>query len=320
VTKDWGLKDLLGLEGLGAAQIEAILDAAASFKKASPKDLLAGRTVAFLFSEPSTRTRSSFEQAALRLGAEALSFSAAGSSLAKGETMLDTMRNLEAVGVTHFVVRHERSGVLEDLAPRIGASVINAGDGWHEHPTQALLDLMTLRERWGSFEGRRVVVLGDVRHSRVARSNLFALKSLGAEVTFCGPTPLVPDAFSALGARVSHDVEEALRGADAVNVLRLQLERMEQGFVPSLADYARAYQLTPARAALMKPDALVLHPGPMNRGVEIASEAADGPRSVILEQVANGVFVRMAALALCDRARTDAAPAPRRTAARVRHG
>ena len=294
---------MLGLERLSPAQIEAILDKAASFKESPPSDLLAGRTVAFLFSEPSTRTRSSFEMAAKRLGAEVLSFSAAGSSLAKGETILDTMRNLQAVGVTHFVVRHERSGVLEDLAPAVKACVVNAGDGWHEHPTQALLDVMTLRERWGGFKGRRVVVLGDIRHSRVARSNLFALKKLGAKVVFCGPTALVPDAFRDLGATVEHDLEKALKGADAVNVLRLQLERMEQGFVSSLSDYALAYQLTTERADLMKPDALVLHPGPMNRGVEISSEAADGPRSVILEQVANGVFVRMAVLALCEEAR-----------------
>jgi len=304
VTKDWGRKDLLGLEGLGAAEIEALLDEAASFQESPPKNVLAGRTVAFLFSEASTRTRSSFEEAALRLGAEPLSFSAAGSSLAKGETMLDTMKNLEAIGVTHFVVRHERSGVLEDLAPKVAASVVNAGDGWHEHPTQALLDLLTLRELWGGFKGKRVVILGDIRHSRVARSNLFALKKLGAKVTFCGPTPLVPDAFAAIGAQVEHDVEKALKGADAVNVLRLQLERMEQGFVTSLADYALSYQLTQARAALMKPDAPVLHPGPMNRGVEIASEVADGPRSLILKQVSNGVFVRMAVLAACDRGRT----------------
>ncbi len=305
MTKDWGRKDLLGLETLSAAEIEGILDEAASFKKTPSPQLLAGRTVAFLFSEASTRTRSSFEAAALRLGAECLSFSAAGSSLSKGESMLDTMLNLQAVGVTHFVVRHERSGILEDLAPRVNASVVNAGDGWHEHPTQGLLDLLTLKERWGSFKGRKVVILGDIRHSRVARSNLFALKKLGAKVVFCGPTPLVPDAFAALGATVEHDVEKALKGADAVNVLRLQLERMEQGFISSLADYALVYQLTPARAMLMKPDALVLHPGPMNRGVEIASEVADGPRSVILEQVTNGVFVRMAALALCDRGRND---------------
>jgi aspartate carbamoyltransferase catalytic subunit len=303
VTKDWGHKDLLGLERLSAGEIETILETASDFKKSSPKAPLAGRSVAFLFSEPSTRTRSSFEMAAMKLGAEPLSFSAAGSSLSKGETMLDTMLNLQAVGATHFIVRHERSGVLEDLAPKVKACVINAGDGWHEHPTQALLDLMTLKERWGSFKGRKVVILGDIRHSRVARSNLFALKKLGAKVVFCGPTPLCPDAFASLGASVEHDVERALAGADAVNVLRLQIERMDQGFVPSMADYALSFKLTPARVERMKPDAFVLHPGPMNRGVEIDSEVADGPRSLILEQVANGVFVRMAVLALCERGR-----------------
>ena len=304
MTNDLRFKDMLGLERLSPAQIEATLDKASSFKKSSPPDLLAGRAVAFLFTEPSTRTRSSFEIAAKRLGAEVLSFSAAGSSLSKGETMLDTMLDLEAAGATHFVVRHERSGVLEGLAPAVKACVVNAGDGCHEHPTQALLDLMTLRERWGGFKGRKVVVLGDIRHSRVARSNLFALKKLGAKVVFCGPTPLVPDAFKELGAIVEHDVEKALRGADAVNVLRMQTERMDQGFIASPSDYALSYQLTPERADLMKRDALVLHPGPMNRGVEISSEVAEGPRSVALEQVANGVFVRMAVLALCDEGRT----------------
>ena len=295
---------MLGLEGLSASEIETILDLAASFKPAPPSDLLKGRTVAFIFTEPSTRTRSSFEMAAKRLGADVLSFSPVGSSLSKGETLLDTFLNLQAVGVTHFVVRHERSGVLENLAPLLKASVINAGDGWHEHPTQALLDLLTLRERWGSFKGKKIVILGDIRHSRVARSNLFALKKLGAKVTFCGPTPLCPDDFAALGATIEHNVEKALKGADAVNVLRLQIERMDQGFVPSLADYALAYQLTPERVELMKPEALVMHPGPINRGVELASEVADGPRSVILEQVANGVLARMAVLALCEEGRS----------------
>lgn len=302
--RDWEKKDLLGLEGLSASEIESILDLAASFKAAPPTDLLKGRTVAFLFTEASTRTRSSFEMAAKRLGADALSFSPVGSSLSKGETLLDTFLNLQAVGVTHFVVRHERSGVLENLAPLLKASVINAGDGWHEHPTQALLDLLTLRDRWGSFKGKKVVILGDIRHSRVARSNLFALKKLGAKVVFCGPTPLCPDDFSALGAIVEHDLTKALKNADAVNVLRLQIERMDQGFVPSLADYALTYQLTPERVELMKPEALVLHPGPINRGVEISSEVADGPRSVILEQVANGVLARMAVLALCEEGRS----------------
>ncbi|MDX6770916.1 MAG: aspartate carbamoyltransferase catalytic subunit [Elusimicrobiota bacterium] len=303
MTKDWRRKDLLGLQELSAAEIELILDTAAAFKKSPPKPLPAGRLVAFLFSEASTRTRSSFEAAALRLGVKVLSFSAAGSSLAKGETMLDTLLNLEAIGVTHFVVRHERSGVLEDLAPKVKACVLNAGDGWHEHPTQALLDAFTLREKWGSLKGRKVVILGDIRHSRVARSNAWALKKLGAKVVFCGPTALVPDGLSGLAA-IEHDLTKALKGADAVNVLRLQLERMEQGFVASLPDYAEAYRLTPERFALAKPDAWVLHPGPMNRGVEIASELADGPRSLILEQVANGVLVRMSVLSLLDSGRS----------------
>ncbi len=281
-----------------------MLDLAASFKAAPPTDLLKGRTVAFIFTEASTRTRSSFEMAAKRLGADALGFSPVGSSLAKGETLLDTFLNLEAVGVTHFVVRHGQSGALEDLAPLLKASVINAGDGWHEHPTQALLDLLTLRERRQSFKGKKIVILGDILHSRVARSNLFALKKLGAQVVFCGPTPLCPDDFTALGAIVEHDIEKALRDADAVNVLRLQIERMDQGFISTLADYAQTYQLTPARVSLMKPEAVVLHPGPINRGVEIASEVADGPRSLILEQVANGVFARMAVLALCEKGRS----------------
>lgn len=302
--RDWEKKDLLGLEGLSATEIETILDLAASFKSSPPTDLLKGRTVAFIFTEASTRTRSSFEMAAKRLGADVLSFSPVGSSLSKGETLLDTFLNLQAVGVTHLVVRHERSGVLEDLAPLLKASVINAGDGWHEHPTQALLDLLTLRERWGSFKGKKIVILGDIRHSRVARSNLFALKKLGAKVVFCGPSPLCPDDFAALGATVEHDAAKALKNADAVNVLRLQIERMDQGFVPSLADYALAYQLTPARVELMKPEALVMHPGPINRGVEISSEVADGPRSVILEQVANGVLARMAVLVLCEQGRS----------------
>ena len=302
--RDWERKDLLGLEGLSASEIEVILDLAASFKTAPPTDLLKSRTVAFLFTESSTRTRSSFEIAAKRLGCGVLSFSPAGSSLSKGETLLDTFLNLQAVGATHFVVRHERSGVLDDLAPLLAASVINAGDGAHEHPTQALLDLLTLRERWGGFKGKKIVILGDIRHSRVARSNLFALKKLGAKVVFCGPTPLCPDDFSELGASVEHNVEKALKGADAVNVLRLQTERMEQGFVPSLGDYSLAYQLTPARVELMKPEALVLHPGPINRGIEISSEVADGPRSLILEQVANGVLVRMAVLSLCEQGRS----------------
>jgi aspartate carbamoyltransferase catalytic subunit len=299
VAKDWDRKDLLGLETLSAQELELILDTAEPFAKdaRSRHDALAGRSVAFVFSEPSTRTRSSFEMAAVRLGADVLGFSAFGSSASKGESMLDTMRNLEAIGAEFFVVRHEHSGVLEPLAPVVKASLLNAGDGFHEHPTQALLDVFTLRKRFGRISGLRVVILGDILHSRVARSNIHALKTLGARVTVCGPSSLIPRGIEKLGARVTHDLDAALAQADAVNVLRLQLERMKTNLVASMPDYARRYGLTTERLAPHK-DLLVMHPGPINRGVELSSEAADGPGSVILEQVSNGVAVRMAVLSL----------------------
>lgn len=300
--KGWTRKDLLGLEGLSASEISSILDAAAAFKKAKPASTLAGRTVAFLFSEPSTRTRSSFEIAARRLGAEVLGFSAAGSSLLKGETLLDTIKNLEAMGVDFFIVRHEVSGVLEPLAPKTSCSIINAGDGAHEHPTQALLDLFTLREKKGTLKGLKVTIVGDILHSRVARSNIHGLKALGAKVVVCGPAALIPAGVEELGVTVTHDLDKALAGCDAVNVLRLQLERQQQNLITSVSDYFASYGVTEERLS-RAPDCLVLHPGPMNRGVEISSEAADGTRSVILEQVANGVFVRMAVLSLLDKAR-----------------
>ncbi len=298
MAQNWDKKDLLGLRELSAADITQLLDAAVPFKTSPPSQELAGRTVAFLFTEPSTRTRSSFEVAARRLGAEVLGFAVASSSLLKGETLLDTVKNLEAMGVDYFIVRHEQSGALEPLAPRADASIVNAGDGSHEHPTQALLDLFTLRERKGTLKGLKVVILGDILHSRVARSNIHALRKFGARVTVCGPIPLMPRGIDALGVTVSHDLGEALKGADAVNVLRIQLERQKQNLITSVGDYYRAYGLTPERLALAKPDCLVLHPGPMNRGVEIASEVADGPQSAILEQVKNGVAVRMAVLSL----------------------
>ncbi len=298
----WARKDLLGLEGLSAQEIETILDAAASFKGAPVSDALASRTVAFLFSEPSTRTRSSFEMAAHRLGAHVLGFSAASSSLLKGESLLDTMKNLEAMGVDYFVVRHETSGVLEPIAGLVRASIVNAGDGAHEHPTQALLDLFTLRERKGRIKGLRVVIVGDILHSRVARSNIHGLRALGARVTVCGPATLIPRQIERMGVRVSHDLSAALEDADAVNVLRLQLERQKQNLVTSVSDYFQSFGLTAERLKPF-PDCLVLHPGPINRGVEIASDVADGPQSVILDQVANGVAVRMAVLSLLDQAR-----------------
>jgi aspartate carbamoyltransferase catalytic subunit len=301
-VKDWGRKDLLGLESLSAGEIESLLDAAASFKKSPPKQTLK-RTVTFLFSEPSTRTRSSFEVAARRLGAEVLGFTTASSSLLKGESLLDTIWNLEAMGVDLFVVRHEHSGVLEPLVSQTKASLINAGDGAHEHPTQALLDLFTIREKKGKIKGLKVVIVGDILHSRVARSNIHGLKKLGAKVTVCGPQSLMPAGIAKMGCTVSHDLDKALEGADAVNVLRLQLERQKQNLVTSVGDYYQAFGVTPERMAA-HPDCLVLHPGPMNRGVEIASAVADGPQSVILEQVANGVLVRMAVLSALDSWRT----------------
>jgi aspartate carbamoyltransferase catalytic subunit len=299
VANDWNRKDLLGLETLSASELELILDTAEPFA-ADPRsraDSLAGRSVAFVFSEPSTRTRSSFEAAARRLGADILGFSAVSSSASKGETLLDTVRNLEAVGAEYFVVRHEVSGALEPLAPMVGASLLNAGDGFHEHPTQALLDVFTLRRKKGGLKGLKVVILGDILHSRVARSNIHALRALGARVTVCGPASLIPKGIEKMGARVSHDLDAALEGADAVNVLRLQLERQKQNLIASLPDYTRRYGLTEERLA-PHANLLVLHPGPINRGVELASAVADGPQSAILEQVANGVAIRMAVLTL----------------------
>ena len=302
-AKVWQRKDLLGLQGLSVAEIETLLNAADQFKKdRNLKDnSLSGRTVAFLFSEPSTRTRSSFEVAAKKLGADILGFSIASSSLLKGESLLDTIKNLEAMGIDYCIIRHEESGVLENIAPRVKASLLNAGDGAHEHPTQALLDIMTMREKKGSIQGLRVVIVGDILHSRVARSNIFALKKLGARVTVCGPGALIPKDIEKLGAKVSHDLDSSLKDADAVNVLRLQLERQKDNYVTSVSDYFESFGLTNERLAKAKAGCLVLHPGPMNRGVEIASDVADGPQSVILEQVQNGVFVRMAALALLER-------------------
>ena len=302
---EWGRKDLLGLEDLSAAEIESILDLAASFKGSHPlsEAPLKRRTVAFLFTEPSTRTRSSFEVAARRLGCEVLGFQTAASSLLKGESLLDTIWNLEAMGIDFFLIRHEHSGVLEPLAPQTKASLINAGDGAHEHPTQALLDMFTLREKKGKLKGLKVVIVGYITHSRVARSNIHGLKKLGAKVTVCGPAALIPKGIEKLGCAVSHDLDRALEGADAVNVLRLQLERQKQNLVTSVGDYYQAFGVDGARLEA-HPDLIVLHPGPMNRGVEISSAVADGPRSAILEQVSNGVLVRMAVLSLLDSWRT----------------
>jgi aspartate carbamoyltransferase catalytic subunit len=260
--------------------------------------VLRGKTIVNLFFEPSTRTRVSFEFAEKRLSADTVNISSSGSSVAKGETLVDTARNLEAMKIDMVVMRHGASGAARFLAERIPSNVVNAGDGRHEHPTQGLLDLLTIRDHRGKIEGLRVCIVGDVLHSRVARSNIFGLLALGAEVAVCGPRTLLPVGIEQMGVTVFDRVEAALEWADVLNVLRLQLERMEGGFVPSLREYNRIYGVSRARLEAAPREVLVLHPGPMNRGVEIDSDVADGPQSVILNQVTNGVAVRMAVLYL----------------------
>jgi len=296
-------KDLIGIEGLSADQIVSILDTAEPFKEISERRIkkvpvLRGKTIVNLFLEPSTRTRISFEFAEKRLSADTVNITATGSSVEKGETLVDTARNLEAMRIDMVVIRHGSSGAARFLAERIPSNVVNAGDGSHEHPTQALLDLLTIRDHFGKLEGLKVCIVGDILHSRVARSNIFGLLKLGAEVAVCGPMTLLPSGIDALGVRVFRRLEEAIAWADVLNVLRLQLERMKAGFVPSLREYNRIYGVSAERLKKARPDLLVLHPGPMNRGVEIDSDVADGPRSVILRQVTNGVAVRMAVLYL----------------------
>jgi aspartate carbamoyltransferase catalytic subunit len=301
---DSGLgKDLIGLETLSGDTISAILDTAEPFKEISERAIkkvpvLRGKTIVNLFFEPSTRTRISFEFAEKRLGADTVNVAASGSSVVKGETLVDTARNLEAMRIDMVVIRHGSSGAAQFLADRIPSNVINAGDGQHEHPTQALLDLLTLRDSFGRIEGLKVCIVGDVVHSRVARSNIFGLQKLGAEVAVCGPRSLIPAAIEDLGVQVFTHVEDAIQWADALNVLRLQLERMNAGYIPSLREYNRVYGVTQARLDRAPGDTVILHPGPMNRGVEIDSDVADGPQSVILPQVTNGVAVRMAVLYL----------------------
>jgi len=295
--------DLIGLESLSREQILTILDTAEPFKDVSDRQIkklpvLRGKTVVNLFFEPSTRTRISFEFAEKRLSADTVNMSSAGSSVSKGETLVDTARNLEAMRIDMVVIRHWASGAAAFLAERIPSTVINAGDGAHEHPTQALLDLFTLREHFGRIEGLKVCIMGDILHSRVARSNIFGLLKLGAEVGVCGPPTLIPPGVSELGVQRFVRVEEAIEWADALNVLRLQLERMQSGFIPSLREYNRVYGVSSARLRAAPREVLILHPGPINRGVEIDSDVADGPQSVVLRQVTNGVAVRMAVLYL----------------------
>ena len=315
-------KDLLGLEPLTSEQITLILDTAEPFKEISERQIkkvptLRGMTVVNLFFEPSTRTRISFEFAEKRLSADTVNVATSGSSLVKGETLVDTARNLEAMRIDMVVIRHGSSGAAQFLAERIESNVINAGDGMHEHPTQGLLDLLTLRDKLGDLAGRRVCLVGDVLHSRVARSNIAGLQKLGAEVAVCGPRSLLPNAIDALGVRVFDRVETAIEWADALNVLRLQFERMTGGYIPSQREYNRVFGVTRARLDRAPRDLLILHPGPMNRGVEIDSDVADGPHSVILHQVTNGVAVRMAVLYLLAGGRPDLADAAKAGEARA---
>jgi aspartate carbamoyltransferase catalytic subunit len=296
-------KDLIGLESLSPGQIVTILDTAEPFKEISERRIkkvpvLRGKTIVNLFLEPSTRTRISFEFAEKRLSADTVNIAESGSSVTKGETLVDTARNLEAMRIDMVVIRHGSSGAAGFLAERIPSNVVNAGDGRHEHPTQGLLDLLTIRDRLGKIAGLRVCIVGDILHSRVARSNIYGLLKLGAEVAVCGPPTLLPHGIDQLGVRVFTRVEEAIEWAHVLNVLRLQLERMTAGYVPSLREYNRIWGISNERLDRAGHDVLILHPGPMNRGVEIDSDVADGPHSVILKQVTNGVAIRMAVLYL----------------------
>jgi aspartate carbamoyltransferase catalytic subunit len=299
----WNRKHLLDIESLTAEEILTVLDTARAFKAVGERAIkkvpaLRGKTVINLFIEPSTRTRTSFELSEQRLSADIINFTAEASSLKKGETLKDTARNLEALNVDFIVIRHRAAGAPHFLARSVNASVINAGDGAHEHPTQALLDAFTIRERKGKIDGLNVTILGDILYSRVARSNIWGLTKLGAKVTLCGPSTLVPKTFEQMGCRVTYNVEEALRDADIIHLLRIQHERQRKTMFPSLGEYTTLFGLTKARLARTKPDALIMHPGPINRGVEIDSDIADSGRSLILEQVTNGLAVRMAALFL----------------------
>ncbi len=310
-------KDLLGLESLTAEQIRLVLDTAIPFRQISERQIkkvptLRGSTIVNLFFEASTRTRISFEFAEKRLSADTVNVASTGSSVSKGETLVDTARNLEAMKIDMVVIRHGASGAAQFLAERIESNVVNAGDGTHEHPTQGLLDLMTLRDHLGDIAGKRVCIVGDVLHSRVARSNIFGLLKLGAEVGVCGPRSLLPNAIGEMGVTVFDRVEEAIAWADALNVLRLQLERMQAGYIPSQREYNRVFGVTRARLDRAPRDILILHPGPMNRGVEIDSDVADGPHSVILNQVTNGVAVRMAVLYLLAGGKPELAEAAQR--------
>ncbi len=303
-TTTWHRKDLVGIQDLTADEIRLVLDTAAAFKTVGTREIkkvpaLRGKTLINFFVEPSTRTRTSFELAAFRLSADVINISASSSSLTKGETLKDTALNFQALQADIIVLRHSSAGAAQFLAERLSASIINGGDGAHEHPTQALLDTFTIREKLGKIAGLHVAIIGDILFSRVARSNIHTLLKLGAKVTLVGPTTLVPKVFEELGCSVTHDLDSILPEVDVVNLLRIQHERQRTEYFPSLGEYTSLFGLTKARAERLKPECLIMHPGPINRGVEIDSDLADSHRSVILDQVTNGLAVRMAVLYLC---------------------
>ncbi|QDU36510.1 Aspartate carbamoyltransferase [Maioricimonas rarisocia] len=307
----WTRRHLLGLQELSPVELTQILDQAAEFKRLAAAgeqklDSLAGSTVANLFFEPSTRTRTSFSLAAKRLSADTVDFTASGSSLSKGESFIDTALTIEAMGVSQMVVRHSSAGAPQLLARHVKCSVLNAGDGTHEHPTQALLDLFTIRENRGAIEGLTVALVGDILHSRVARSNIWGLKKLGARVIVCGPATLIPPQITELGVEIRHNLDEALEEADCLNLLRVQFERQRGAFFPSISEYAHLFGMNGDRLRRARKDVLILAPGPINRGVEITPDVADGPSSVILNQVTNGLVIRMACLYLLHRAQLEA--------------
>jgi aspartate carbamoyltransferase catalytic subunit len=302
-TARWTRRHLLGLEELSRSEIETILDASEEFVDVGPRDPekradLKGRVVVNLFFEPSTRTRVSFGLAAKRLSADSIDFMTGGSSVSKGETFIDTAKNIEALGIDVMVVRHSVPGTPHLLAQHLNCSVINAGDGAHEHPTQGLLDIFTIRRIRGGLDGLTVGLVGDIAHSRVARSNIHGLLKLGARVIVCGPSTLVPDSIAKLGVEVAYRLDDILPVCDVINVLRIQFERQRSGLFPSIHEYARLFGMNQERLRRSKPDLLLLAPGPINRGVELTPEVADGPHSAILQQVTNGLAVRMAVLCL----------------------
>ena len=306
----WKRKHLLGIEELSSREINHILDNARSFKEVSARTIkkvpaLRGMTVVNLFYEASTRTRTSFEVAAKRLSADVLNISTSNSSVTKGETLIDTVHTLEAYQIDILVMRHPTSGAPYFLSQHVDASVVNAGDGTHAHPTQALLDIFTIMEKKGRIEGLKVAIIGDIYHSRVARSDIWGLTKLGAKVVVCSPPTLLPDYFADIGVEITNNVEEAVAGADVIYCLRMQFERQEANFLPSIPEYVRLFGINAERLGLASPDAIVMHPGPLNRGIELTSEVADSPQSVILDQVTNGVAVRMSVLFLLASARND---------------